>query len=224
MRQKMIIKLGLALALMASGTVQASLTTYGGYGTWSSAVGAQTLTTIPDLAPGYYVNYGSGNESVTYSGVTFSTSSALGNGTFYNIGAGYFGNPQAVLSDQVASSGVENILITLPSAVTAFALNYGYGTFYGSAVTFTLGNGDTFTQASTGSAYSTVDFAGATDTSPFTTILVTSPDYVLNINNLVTANIGTPVPEPTTLISGALLLLPFGSSAVRQVRKKFQAA
>jgi hypothetical protein len=32
------------------------------------------------------------------------------------------------------------------------------------------------------------------------------------------------VPEPTTLISGALMLLPFGSSAFRQLRKKFQAA
>jgi hypothetical protein len=29
----------------------------------------------------------------------------------------------------------------------------------------------------------------------------------------------TPVPEPTTLIAGALLLLPFGASALRMVRK-----
>jgi len=33
-----------------------------------------------------------------------------------------------------------------------------------------------------------------------------------------------PVPEPTTMISGALLLLPFGWSAVRQLRKKLQPA
>lgn len=32
------------------------------------------------------------------------------------------------------------------------------------------------------------------------------------------------VPEPTTLISGALMLLPFGSSVARRLRKKFQAA
>ena len=41
--------------------------------------------------------------------------------------------------------------------------------------------------------------------------------------NLSTGSIGA-VPEPTTMISGALLLLPFGSSALRQLRKKFQAA
>jgi hypothetical protein len=34
----------------------------------------------------------------------------------------------------------------------------------------------------------------------------------------------TAVPEPTTLISGALMLLPFGLSAFRQLRKKLQAA
>jgi hypothetical protein len=34
----------------------------------------------------------------------------------------------------------------------------------------------------------------------------------------------TAVPEPTTLISGALMLLPFGSSVARRLRKKFQAA
>jgi hypothetical protein len=34
----------------------------------------------------------------------------------------------------------------------------------------------------------------------------------------------TAVPEPTTIISGAMLLLPFGSRAFRQLCKKFQAA
>jgi hypothetical protein len=30
---------------------------------------------------------------------------------------------------------------------------------------------------------------------------------------------GTPVPEPTTMIAGALLLLPFGASTLRILRK-----
>lgn len=29
----------------------------------------------------------------------------------------------------------------------------------------------------------------------------------------------TPVPEPTTLVAGALLLLPFGMSTLRRLRK-----
>jgi hypothetical protein len=32
--------------------------------------------------------------------------------------------------------------------------------------------------------------------------------------------LGTPVPEPTTMIAGALLLLPFGASTVRILRRK----
>ena len=34
----------------------------------------------------------------------------------------------------------------------------------------------------------------------------------------------TPVPEPTTMVAGALLLLPFGLSAVRNLRNRKQAA
>jgi hypothetical protein len=52
--------------------------------------------------------------------------------------------------------------------------------------------------------------------------------FVSNANpeTLLDVEVGLPVvvPEPTTIISGALLLLPFGSSAVRQLRKKLQAA
>jgi hypothetical protein len=31
---------------------------------------------------------------------------------------------------------------------------------------------------------------------------------------------GTPVPEPTTMVAGALLLLPFGASTLRMLRRK----
>jgi hypothetical protein len=34
---------------------------------------------------------------------------------------------------------------------------------------------------------------------------------------------GTPVPEPTTMIAGALLLLPFGASTLRMLRKSRKA-
>ncbi len=34
---------------------------------------------------------------------------------------------------------------------------------------------------------------------------------------------GTPVPEPSTVIAGALLLLPFGASTIRKLRKSRKA-
>lgn len=52
-----------------------------------------------------------------------------------------------------------------------------------------------------------------------------SAAHVQNIEGAVTSGwIGaTPVPEPTTFIAGALLLLPFGVSALRVVRKNRKA-
>jgi hypothetical protein len=61
-----------------------------------------------------------------------------------------------------------------------------------------------------GSGSDTVEFLCANDP---------SETYLDNVSLTPTA-----VPEPTTLISGAMLLLPFGSSAFRQLRKKLQAA
>ncbi len=49
-----------------------------------------------------------------------------------------------------------------------------------------------------------------------------STGYSAEFANIVDAS--TPVPESTSLISDVLLLLPFGSCAVRQLRKKLQAA
>ena len=40
-------------------------------------------------------------------------------------------------------------------------------------------------------------------------------------NNLNIANLdASPVPEPTTMVAGALLLLPFGASTLRMLRRK----
>jgi len=47
----------------------------------------------------------------------------------------------------------------------------------------------------------------------------------LNVDDVtLNTGLGTAVPEPSTMIAGAMLLLPFGSGAVRLLRKKLQAA
>jgi len=45
------------------------------------------------------------------------------------------------------------------------------------------------------------------------------PDY----NGYAPITVGAPVPEPTTMIAGALLLLPFGASTLRMLRKSRKA-
>jgi hypothetical protein len=40
------------------------------------------------------------------------------------------------------------------------------------------------------------------------------------IDNVNLTHVLTPVPEPTTMVAGALLLLPFGASTLRMLRRK----
>jgi hypothetical protein len=84
-----------------------------------------------------------------------------------------------------------------------------------------------------GTAYSDVPVADetwptlpgptATDYLPYSVseAVVSTPAGLVPVNITFEGPLGA-VPEPTTLISGALLLLPFGSSAVRRFRKKSQ--
>ena len=149
---------------------------------------------VPDPSPNPFIFYGLGDASVTYSGVLFTQQLALGDANLFDVGPIFSGDP-AVLSSQEASVGVENILITFPSAATFLSINYG--TFNGGSVTFALSNGQTFTQGSTGSGYLTPDFFSFSGAA-FTSVEVTSADFVMNIND-ITYN-GSTTPEPGTLV------------------------
>jgi len=52
---------------------------------------------------------------------------------------------------------------------------------------------------------------------------ITVDSALANANVLLSSATFTAVPEPTTFVAGALLLLPFGASALRMVRKNKQA-
>ena len=205
----------------------AQLTTYTDPTAWTAAAPGAVTLQIPDLGP--IVSYGFAPSTVTYGDVTFSTDANLGDGALVNVGSTYPGRDggPAVLSAQGSDFYAEDILITFPSPVTAFALNYGY--FNGTPVLFTLdvGNNDTmytlgnypyFDEQSPGTlnynnlstAFSTPDFAGATDAMPFTSVLVWAsyPD-VLDISSV--SYLPAPVPEPSVLalmgIGGLLFAL-----------------
>jgi hypothetical protein len=200
----------LAAALMLfAGTVNANAAavTYTDLASWSAAIPGYTSLAIPDPAgsEGYDL-FGNGTASVSYGGVLFSTSAALGNGEFYNVGPAYSGSNGLipVLSSQGQTVGIANILITLAAPVKAFALNFD--TFSGSDVTFTLSNGEVLTLPSVGNAYDLGSFFGVTDDTPFKTILLTSSDNVLNLNALNFGAAVSAIPEPATWV---MLLLGF---------------
>jgi hypothetical protein len=202
MKMNSVIAAALASVFFGATNAHAIPVIYTDFASWSGAVSGQATVTIPN--PSSQAGYdffgtdgNTGDGSVTYSGVTFSANPALSNGNFYNIGPVFSGSP-AVLASQEQTLGVANILITFLKPTTAFWLNFG--TFDGGQVTFSLSNGDTFSRSSTGDGYLVSDFVGVTDKA-FSSILITSPDIVLSLNNLVYA-----VPEASTWI---MLVLGF---------------
>jgi hypothetical protein len=189
------------------------LVSYPDAGSWSSAVSGKTTVTIPDpSSPEGFDYFGTGSASVSFGGVTFSTDGTLGDSSFFNVGPVFSGSP-AVLSSQQQTFGLANILITFLKPTTGFSLYYG--TFDGSSVTFRLSNGDSLSKPSVGGSYLASDFVGITDT-PFTSVLITTPDSVLALNNLVYA-----VPELSTW---AMMILGFFGIAFIVYRNQGKSA
>jgi hypothetical protein len=175
--------------------------TYADFPSWSSSVVGQTAISIPNpVSPAGFDDLTAG---ANYGGVTFSSDLSQNNGGFFNIGPALSGSP-AVLSAQQPDFNFVNVLVTLAGPVTGFSLNFD--TFDGENVTFQLSNGDTFTLASTANLFQTTDFFGVTDDTPFNTVLITSGDEVLNLNNIDFGSAVSAIPESSTW---AMLLMGF---------------
>jgi hypothetical protein len=80
-----------------------------------------------------------------------------------------------------------------------------------------MSNGDNVTLGSAGGgSYAVPGFFGVTDSTPFDSVLMTSSDVVLNLNNVSYSEAGSTIPEPATglLLSGGLL----GATLLRRRR------
>jgi len=192
----------LAAGVLSVASSRASVLTYPSYASWNAAVTDVVTVTIPQPAGAAGWDYfGQGDASVTYSGVTFSTSSEYSDSYLFNVGAVWSGDPPVVSSQlPEPGAGESNILVSLPWYVTSFALNYG--TYEGDDVTFTLSNGDQVTLGSTpGNWYAAVDFLGATDSTPFDSVLLTSDTQLLSLNDV---SFSAPEPAAGLLLSTGL--------------------
>src|ERR1700730_7555823 len=97
--RKHSVAAALALVFFGATSAHATLASYSDFAAWTSAVSGTTTVAIPDPSPDPSTFIGTGNASISYGGVTFSTSSVLSSGNFFNIGSGFSGTP-AVLSSQ----------------------------------------------------------------------------------------------------------------------------
>jgi hypothetical protein len=175
----------------------------------ATATSAAVITVnIPEPSGGNFDYFGAGDASVTYDGVIFSTSSALSDGLLFNVGTAFSGEAFPVVSSQSETSGVGNLLITLPSLAKAISVTYG--TFNGTSVTFALSNGSTGAFASTGGGYATPDVYNSGLQTAFGSLQLTTGigDY-LQISSLTyTTDDGqSAVPEPA---SWAMMVGGFG--------------
>lgn len=224
----------LALLCLAAAPARASLTllpTLASYN--ANSIGNTTVDFAGIVAPGGFQLYNP--PTLTRGGVDFSINQATSNGSLYLIGAGYGGPPAAfsygngpVLSSQLSTSGVNNLVITLPGAYTSFAVDFKsihYNDQTADPLTFTLSTGDSFQVTPTyGTTY---EFRGVLSSVAFTSITITdSARDGFGVISLADLRFGTAspvaaaVPEPSTLALWAIA----GIGTALGVRRRARAS
>ena len=134
-----------------------------------------------------------------------------------SIGTAYlysqFRNGELVISSTTQAGQLQNAIWYLENEITSLNFNGVDGTAYYNLAKSGTGKNDTTIFNDSLGAYGVIAlnlFDGAYSTP------VTSPNgQIYNVNQDQLAI----VPEPTTMIAGALLLLPFGASTLRILRK-----
>jgi hypothetical protein len=193
------------IVLLASGVAQAG-TVYTSAAAWNAAVTGVTTINFEGLAPDHdYVEYGQGvGAGVTVSNVNFAVGPTGSPDIFFLLGDGEYSYPMSVISVQPQTGGAD-LLITLPSAVTALGFDFD-SLFVGDTATITLSDGSVQTVA----APRDPDFVffGVTAPGGITSVDITLPTStdvpsVLGLDmrdfSYGTADTGT-VPEPSSLL------------------------
>jgi hypothetical protein len=176
--------------------------------TFAAAVGPLTtagfngIVILPSKYKDFSTNAGGYTDAVTFTNFNF-----LQKNAYINItSASFYGFPNDVLNGSVDVSASTQEIITLPSPMEAFGTDFT--SFDGLPFTFVLSNGDQFTDSSS-PTFGTFDFYGFTDSTPFTTVIITRNATLLEDVRF------SSVPEPSTL---ALVGLGCAILAQRRIR------
>jgi hypothetical protein len=208
------------IALVATSCIAQADTVYTSQAAWNAAVSGATTINFEGIANASctpatrpvcgFVGYGGTPPSTSVGGVTFGVGPASPSGLLFVIGDSYYGYGFATLSSQDPGTGskpTNDLLVTLPSPVTALAFDYlvDPGT-----VTITLSDGVVQTQ--TAASTPTTLFFGITDPGGFTSVDLTEPfsSAAESINmkdfSYATANPAT-VPEPSSLLFSSVVVV-----------------
>jgi len=175
--------------------------------TYSGQVAASTQ--VGNTGPQYWTEYG---HDLPYTPITGTLPTRTDIVTLSDAGIHTITFAQPVLNPVmlICSLGQPGLPVTYSFNQNATVLNYGWS--YWNQITGNLGSlansGSTVVVGREGAGV--IGFSGWVSSITWTTDV---PEYWHGITLAV-------VPEPTTMISGALLLLPFGASALRFIRKQ----
>lgn len=215
---------GLTVLLVASCVAQADII-YSSKAAWAGALSGSPTTInfggIPLPQPQNDAFYGSGpGSSVTVGGVSFAIGPAGTDSLLFVVGPNYYSDPVAEISEQDTESTSlappDDLLITLPSAVTAFGFDFG-GLFTGDTATVTLSDGSV--QMVAAPAPPNLAFFGVTAPGGITSVDITLPGdtYGLDMTDFSygTAATTSTVPEPSPLLLFGTVLVLAGASVRR---------
>jgi hypothetical protein len=204
---------------------EAGFTVYTSASDYAAASTGNTTVNFNGLAPSGGFTPEPVPPGLTVGGVNFTIDQSTSNGLLFVINQlGPHYGPAPVVSSQGSTSGVDNLVVTLPGASTAFAFDgnsfiNSSGSFGANPLTVTLSNGDSFTF--THPPDGTYGFIGVTDTTAFTSITITdSTNGGGGTMNLADVSFGAAVPEPSSLALLAIGVAGVVGLRMRRDRRK----
>jgi hypothetical protein len=205
------------LLLIAAGGAGRADVFYDDLGSWEAAANSVTSVDFESsVPPGSDSIIGAGaGTNITVGGINFAVGPSS-DGSLFLVGDNIL-YPGAVIASAYSSTPVNDLLITLPSPVTA--LGFTFGDFYGDTATITLSDGAVaYPTANAYVVYPSLGFFGVTGSTGITSVDITTPDPIMNVGSVYTGMAAAP--EPAYFAEGGLLLAFITGLALRRRLKE----